>query len=72
MLHANNSQSFRELLTPNSHMLLRDVAQVTQTLTILNIISTLQPPLTLRQGSWQVFFFQFCDVATLATIHRGF
>jgi uncharacterized membrane protein len=72
MLHANNSQSFKELLTPSSHLLLRDVTQVTQTLTILNIISTLQPPFTLRQGSWQVFFFQFCDVATLATIHRGF
>ncbi len=72
MLHAKNSQSFRELLTPSSHLLVRDVTRVTQTLTVLNIISTLQPPLTLRQGSWQVFFFQFCDVATLATIHRGF
>jgi hypothetical protein len=46
MLHAKNSQSFKELLTPSSHMLLRDVTQVTQTLTILNIISTLQPPKT--------------------------
>jgi len=72
MLHAKNSQSFRELLTSSSHLLLRDVTHVTQTLIIWNIISTLPPPLTLRQGSWQVFFFQFCDVATLATIHRGF
>ncbi len=52
MLHAKHGQSFRELLTPSSHLLLRDVTQVTQTLTNLNIISTLQPPLTLRQGSW--------------------
>jgi hypothetical protein len=46
MLHAKNGQSFKELLTPSSHMLLRDVTQVNQTLTILNIISTLQPPKT--------------------------
>jgi hypothetical protein len=36
--------NFKELSNPSSLNLLRDVIKVTQTLTILSIISTLQPP----------------------------
>jgi len=36
--------NFKELFNPSSLNLLRDVIKVTQTLTILTIISTLQPP----------------------------
>jgi hypothetical protein len=63
-------QSFKELSAPNSPVVLTDVIQVAQTLTILGIISTLQPSLTLTDrvlAHYLCFLFIMAKFHTVAT-----